>query len=131
MLVADIDVKKGVKSVEKFAVDAKHLISQRVSSMEEAINFLKVNTDKIVRLIFENMDFVNPQDIKQIKNQFSNVITISVEPKRINDQVVVTKKDLSTKEIFEKFVENKTGEKPEDELTKLFLELMGEVVYEA
>lgn len=131
VLVADIDVKKGVKSVEKFAVDAKHLISQRVSSMEEAINFLKVNTDKIVRLIFENMDFVNPQDIKQIKNQFSNVITISVEPKRINDQVVVTKKDLSTKEIFEKFVENKTGEKPEDELTKLFLELMGEVVYEA
>lgn len=130
VLIAELD-KKGVKTVDKYRVDAKHLISQRVSSTEEAINFLKANTDKIVRLIFENMDFVNPQDIKQIRAQFKNVITISVEPKRIESQVVVTKKDLSTKEVFEKFVENRTGEKPEEELTKLFLELMGEVVYEA
>lgn len=131
VLIADIDAKKSVRSVDKVQIDCKHLISQRVSSMEEAINFLKVNTDKIIRLIFENMDFVNPQDIKKIKSEFKNVITISVEPRRINEQVVVTKKDLSTKEIFEKFVENRTGEKPEEELTKLFLQLMGEVVYEA
>lgn len=130
VVVADIS-KKGVNSVEKFSIDAKHLISQRVSSVEEAMSFLNANTNKIVRLIFEDMDFVNPQDIKDIRSKFKNVITISVEPKRISDQVVITKKDLSTKEVFEKFVENKTGAKPEDELTKLFMELMGEVVYEA
>ena len=77
------------------------------------------------------MDFVDPQDIKMIKSNYKNVITISVEPKRISEQVVLTKKDLSTKEIFENFVEAKTGEKPEEELTQLFLQLMGEIVYEA
>ena len=77
------------------------------------------------------MDFVNPQDIKKIRSENPNVVTISIEPKKIKEQMVVSKKDLTTKEIFEKFVENKTGAKPEDELTKLFLELMGEVIYEA
>ena len=99
--------------------------------MEEAINFLNVSKDKLVRVIFRDMDFVDPQDIKMIKSNYKNVITISVEPKRISEQVVLTKKDLSTKEIFENFVEAKTGEKPEEELTQLFLQLMGEIVYEA
>lgn len=131
VIVADIDVKNGVKNVNKIALHTKHLMVQRVSSITEAINFIKVNQDKLLKIIFENMDFVNPQDIKEIRNNFPNVITISVEPKKIQEQIIVTKKDLSTKEIFEKFVENKTGQKPEKELTELFLELMGEVVYEA
>lgn len=131
VLIADIDAKKGVKKVETKLINSKHLVSQRVHSLTEALNFLKVNTDKIVRLIFEDMDFVNPQDIKDIKSKYPFVITISVEPKRIAKQTIVTKKDLTTKEIFEKFVENKTGKKPERELTELFLELMGEVIYEA
>lgn len=132
VVVAELDLKHKLKNVE--VVELKNpakLLSQRVSSMEEALNFLKVNTDKIVRIIFTDMDFVNPQDIKKIKREYPNVITISVEPKKIAEQMVVTKKDLSTKEIFEKFVEHKTGSLPEDELTNLFLELMGEVVYEA
>ncbi len=132
VLIADMDSKHKVKKVERVELTSPlRLQSQRVSSMEEALNFLKVNTEKLIRLIFTDMDFVNPQDIKKIKREYPNVITISVEPKKISDQVVVTKKDLSTKEIFEKFVEHKTGELPEDELTNLFLELMGEVIYEA
>ncbi len=132
VIVADIDAKNGVKNVNKIVLSTtKHLMVQRVSSITEAINFIKVNQDKLLKIIFENMDFVNPQDIKEIRNNYPNVITISVEPKKIQEQIIVTKKDLSTKEIFEKFVENKTGQKPEKELTELFLELMGEVVYEA
>lgn len=131
VLVVDLDAKNGVTNIEKVTVPAKHLIAQRVKSMAEATSFLSVNKDKLVKLIFEDMDFVNPQDIKKIRSENPNVVTISIEPKKIKEQMVVSKKDLTTKEIFEKFVENKTGAKPEDELTKLFLELMGEVIYEA
>ncbi len=129
--IVDLDTKHGVKSVTQVEIHPKQLVSQAVSSMEEAINFLNVSKDKLVRVIFRDMDFVDPQDIKMIKSNYKNVITISVEPKRISEQVVLTKKDLSTKEIFENFVEAKTGEKPEEELTQLFLQLMGEIVYEA
>lgn len=131
VMIAELNGKGQVKTERVELHCVKQLISQRVKSVEEALNFLKANTEKIVRLIFEDMDFVNPQDIKKIRSEFKNVITISVEPKKIKEQVVITKKDLTTKEIFEKFVENKTGDKPEDELTNLFLELMGEVLYEA
>ena len=131
VIVADINGKGKAKVERVELTNTKQLISQRVGSVTEAINFLNVNRTKLVRLIFENMDFVNPQDIKKIRTEFKNVITISVEPKKIKEQVVITKKDLTTKEIFEKFVENKTGEKPEEELSNLFLELMGEVLYEA
>ena len=131
VVVADINGKGKAKVERVELTKTKQLISQRVGSVTEAINFLNANKNKLVRLIFENMDFVNPQDIKKIRGEFKNVITISVEPKKIKEQVVITKKDLTTKEIFEKFVENKTGEKPEDELSNLFLELMGEVLYEA
>lgn len=129
--IVDLDTKHGVKSVTQVEIHPKQLLSQTVSSMEEAINFLNVSKDKLVRVIFRDMDFVDPQDIKMIKSNYKNVVTISVEPKRISEQVVLTKKDLSTKEIFENFVEAKTGEKPEEELTQLFLQLMGEIVYEA
>ena len=125
--VVDLDSRHGVKSVNQVEIHPKHLISQAVSSMEEAINFLENNKDKLIRIIFRDMDFVDPQDIKTIKNNYSNVITVSVEPKRIQEQVVLSKKNLSTKEIFENFVEYKTGEKPEEQLTQLFLELMGEI----
>ena len=125
--VVDLDSRHGVKSVNQVEIHPKHLISQAVSSMEEAINFLENNKDKLIRIIFREMDFVDPQDIKTIKNNYSNVITVSVEPKRIQEQVVLSKKNLSTKEIFENFVEYKTGEKPEEQLTQLFLELMGEI----
>ncbi len=77
------------------------------------------------------MDFVDPNKIKELRQQFPNLITVAVVPKSINKSYSkITKKDLSTKEIFVKFVENKTGKKPERELTELFLELMGEITYE-
>lgn len=131
VLVADIDLKNGVKKVEKVYVSTTQLISQSVGSVEEALAFLSVNKEKLIKLVFEEAEFVSMQDIKKIKNEYKNVITISVEPKAVKEQTVFTKKNLSTKEIFEKFVEQRTGQKPEEELTKLFLEIMGEIVYEA
>ncbi len=129
VLIAELD-NNGVKSVDKVLLDTKALIMQKVSSIDEAFDFLKLNTDKLVKIVFTNMDFVNPQEIKKIKTEHPNVITISIEPKIAEQTFVATKRDLNNKEIFEKFVENKTGEMPDKELTTLFLQLMDEVLYE-
>ena len=44
---------------------------------------------------------------------------------------IVSKKDLTSAEIFEHFVKSKTGKEPEQEVKELFLNLMAEGLYEA
>ena len=129
--IVDLKAGVGVTNIENVPLETKKLETQTVSSYEEARNFLKVNPNILIKLNFNNMDFVDPNKIKELRQQFPNLITVAVVPKSINKSYSkITKKDLSTKEIFVKFVENKTGKKPERELTELFLELMGEITYE-
>ena len=129
--IVDLKPGKGVVKIEDIKINTKQLDTKEVSSIEEATEYLKVNPDVLIKLVFVNMDYVNPADIKELRKNFPNLITVSVMPK-LGDKSFseVTKKDLSTKEIFEKFIEYKTGEKPDKKLTELFLELMGEITYE-
>ena len=45
--------------------------------------------------------------------------------------MVESKKDLSNSELFDKFVKDMTGQDAKPEVKELFLQLMGEVLYEA
>ena len=130
--IVDIVAGQGVKKIEDVKLDTKQLITQNVSGFDEAKQFLKVNLEKLVKLNFVDMDYVDPEKIRELRKEFPNLITVSVLPKIFKKSFKeISKKDLSTKEIFEKFIESKTGNKPDRELTSLFLELMGEITYEA
>lgn len=129
--IVDLKAGKGVTNIENVPIITKKLETQIVSSFEEAYNFLKVNPNVLVKLTFKDMDFIEPNKLRELRQKYPNLITVSVIPKTLKTSYSkVTKKDLSTKEIFVKFVESKTGKKPEKELTELFLQLMGEITYE-
>ena len=130
--IVDLKAGKGVTKIESVKINTKTLFTQNVSSFEEAKNFLAVNSEKLIKLNFVDMDFVDPNKIKSLRREFKNLVTVCVIPKTSDVTYSnITKKDLSTKEIFERFIELKTGNTPDKELTALFLELMGEVTYEA
>lgn len=130
--IVDLKAGVGVTHIEDVDIQTKQLETQTVSSLEEARNFLKVNPSVLIKLVFKDVDFIDPNKLRELRKEFSNLITVSVMPKMSSKNYdKITKRDLSTKEIFVKFMERKTGEKPDRELTELFLELMGEVTYEA
>lgn len=132
VFVANINAA-GVTDVKKVSLNTKTLIQQEVSSIEEANEFCKVNSNQWVKLILKNVHHVPAEEIRQLRNQHKNLVTLSVisEAALKRNANFVSKKNLTNSEIFTKFIEEKTGEKPTTELLNCFLSLMEEITYEA
>ena len=72
------------------------------------------------------------EQLKELRARHPNLITFSV----LNEELLLgenieSKKDLTTSEIFDKFALAVTGKEAKPEVKELFLELMGEDLYEA
>ena len=81
---------------------------------------------------YSRKDVITFNDIKAIKKEHPNLVTLSVISKdAIREDSIVSKKDLTSSEIFENFVMAKTGKNPDQKLKELFLELISEDIYEA
>ena len=116
-----------------------------VNSVSQAHKVLNENPDDLVKIIIENVDaldqevdnseytpYVTPTDLKNLRKQHSNLVTLSVITNEARATSEVTsKKDLTNAEIFEHFVKSKTGNEPESDVKELFLSLMSEGLYEA
>ena len=90
------------------------------------------NPEKLLRITIDNADKISISEIKKIKSTYKNLVTLSLISKEAKEkQNNLAKQNLTTSEIFDSFVLDKTGKLPSDELTELFLELMGEELYEA
>lgn len=145
--IVDID-NKGVQNIEKEYLDVKLLRRFKVSSIAEANMALSLYPNDLVKIIIENVhsaidedvddvdysrkDIITFNDIKAIKKEHPNLVTLSVISKEaIREESIVSKKDLTSSEIFENFVMARTGKTPDQGLKELFLELISEDIYEA
>lgn len=123
---------KGIKSFKKVPLNVKNLLQISATSLSEVKEFcLNHPTDYIKAIITTNIG-INYEELKLLRKDCVNLVTISV----LNNQMKFSenfesKKDLTTGEIFDKFVEKRTGKLPDNDVKELFLELMGENVYEA
>jgi hypothetical protein len=115
------------------------------TSVNQAHKILNENPDDLVKIIIENVDtvegdidnsqytpYVTPADLKNLRKQHPNLVTLSVitnEAKKSYE--VASKKDLTNGEIFTKFVKSKLGTEPDEDVKELFLSLMSEGLYEA
>ncbi len=130
VILADISIN-GVESVEKIPLDVKLLKSFTVSSIVQAEMICKDNIDDLLKISIENVDRVDISDIKRLRKNYPNLITLSVITKdAIATSFVVSKKNLTNAEIFDSFVENKIGKPTSSSVRELFLELMSEDLYE-
>lgn len=144
VIIADI-TKDGVENVIIQPLNVKLLKKFTVTSVSQAHKTLDKYPDDLVKIIIENVDaldgdidnteytpYVTPTDLKNLRKQHPNLVTLSVitnEARRTYD--VASKKDLTNAEIFTKFVKSKLGTDPEDDVKELFLSLMSEGLYEA
>ena len=144
ILIVDLD-KNGVQNVIKQPLNVKLLKKFTVTSVSQAHKILNENPDDLVKIIIENVDtldgdidnteytpYVTPADLKNLRKQHPNLVTLSVitnEARRTYD--VASKKDLTNGEVFNKFVRSKLGTDPDDDVKELFLSLMSEGLYEA
>ena len=144
VLIVDLD-KNGVQNIIKQPLDVKALKRFTVNSVSQAHKVLNNNPDDLVKIIIENVDsfdgevdnseytpYVTPTDLKNLRKQHPNLVTLSVitnEARATSD--IVSKKDLTNAEIFDNFVKSKLGTEPDEDVKELFLSLMSEGLYEA
>lgn len=130
VIIADI-TKDGVTNIEKIPLNVKKLRHFTVSSMLHADIVCKDNPDDLIKVTIENVDRVSIDEIKTLRKNHKNLITLSVITKEaLATSEVVSKKDLTNAEIFDNFVERQRGEAANADTRELFLELMSEDLYE-
>jgi len=144
ILIVDLDCN-GVQNIIKQPLDVKALKKFVVNSVAQAHKVLSNNPDDLVKVVIENVDtidgeidnseytpYITPTDLKNLRKQHPNLVTLSVitNEARASSQVI-SKKDLTNAEIFDHFVKHKLGTTPEDDVKELFLSLMSEGLYEA
>ena len=144
VLIVDIDCN-GVQNIIKQPLDVKILKKFTVSSVSQAHKVLSENPDNLVKIIIENVDtidgeidnseytpYITPTDLKNLRKQHPNLVTLSVITNEAKATCEFTsKKDLTNAEIFDHFVKSKTGAEAEQDVKELFLSLMSEGLYEA
>ena len=144
ILIVDLD-KNGVQNIIKQPLDVKLLKKFSVNSVSQAHKVLNENPEDLVKIIIENVDsvegeidnseytpYVTPTDLKNLRKQHPNLVTLSVitnEARATAD--IISKKDLTNAEIFDNFVKSKLGQAPDEDVKELFLSLMSEGLYEA
>jgi DNA repair exonuclease SbcCD nuclease subunit len=127
-----VELKNGkLISVKPVVLKCKKMKLIRTNKFDEIDAFCKKYSNDYVKAVVENVKYVDFEDVKKVKANNPNLITLSVitdEAKELAN--VETKRDLTTQEIFDNYVMAKTGKPADKKVKELFLELMGESVYE-
>lgn len=131
VIIADVD-KDGVKNFEPVQLNVKKMVSFSSDSLDEIEKFCDVCKDDYVKVVFKQSGGISFEKLKELREKHPNIVTFSVlNEQLLAEQNIESKKDLTTAEIFDKFVVATTGKEAKPEVKELFLELMGEDVYEA
>lgn len=131
VIVADVD-NTGVKNLEPVQLDVKRMVTFTSDSLEEIEKFCDVAKDDYIKATLKQNGSITFEQLKELRARHPNLITFSV----LNEELLLgenieSKKDLTTSEIFDKFALAVTGKEAKPEVKELFLELMGEDLYEA
>lgn len=144
VLIVDLN-NNGVQNIIKQPLDVKALKKFNVTSVAQAHKVLNAHPEALVKIIIENVDsfdgevdnseytpYVTPTDLKNLRKQHPNLVTLSVITNEARaSSEVASKKDLTNAEIFDNFVKSKLGSEPDEDVKELFLSLMSEGLYEA
>ena len=131
VLIADVEKGKKAK-VEPVKLNCKKLVVFESDSLDEIDKFCSVTKDDYVKAIYTSDTKINFETLKDLRKRNPNLITLSVvNNEYLNERPMESKKDLSNSELFDKFMLDKTGKPANPDVKELFLELMGETLYEA
>lgn len=131
VIIADLHVGQEAV-IEPVQLKCKKMDVFESDSIEEIDKFCQVVKDDYVKAILHNSKGVDYETLKNLRARNKNLITFSVVNKELLENTSYeSKKDLTNSELFDKYVKDVTGKEPDAEVKELFLQLMGEAMYEA
>ena len=130
VLIADLEKGKEAE-VKPVQLNCKKLVVFHSDSLQEIEMFCKVTRNEYVKVVYESNERLDFETLKGLRKRNPNLITFSVvNNNAIQERTRESKKDLTNSELFDKFVLDRTGKPANPRVKELFLELMGENLYE-
>lgn len=130
VIVADLH-KGETPVVEPIKLNCKKMDVFESDSIDEIDKFCQVVKDDYVKAILTSNEAIDYETLKHLRKRNPNLVTLSVvNNANMENHTMESKRDLSNSELFDKFVKDITGKEAKPEVKELFLQLMGEALYE-
>jgi exonuclease SbcD len=117
--VSEIELSKG-----------KKLLRKRAETMDQAMQWLNENQDCLVELTMVTDTYLTAQERKQLMAAHNGIVAIIPEVKNVSDLVAGNKKNIdltrTMEELFTDYFRHEKGQEPNEEVMKLFTEILAE-----
>ncbi len=129
-ILVNIEPRQKAEVKEMSLKSGKRLLRKRTVGMEEAIAWLAANQDSLVELTLVTDTFLTAQERKQLSAVHSRIVALIPEVKNANE-ITGNKRqsiDLSKnmEELFVDYFRHEKGQEPNEELLRLFKEVLAE-----
>jgi len=127
-----VDTEPGkVATIQKLELTkGKILLRKRAEGIDEALLWLSENPDCLVELTMVTDTYLTAQERKQLSVAHNGIVTIIPEVKNTSDLVSGNKKNIdltrTMEELFVDYFRHRKGQEPNDEIMKLFTEILAE-----
>nr|WP_320153994.1 exonuclease subunit SbcD [uncultured Draconibacterium sp.] len=130
VLLIDVEPGQTAKVREIELSSGKRLLRKRAEGMEDALQWLSENQDALVELTLVTKTYLNATDRKQLNKTHAGIISIIPEVTNADSTVGSQQKQIdlsrSMEELFHDYFMHEKGQEPNDEIKRLFTEILAE-----
>lgn len=131
ILLVDVEPGKLASVREIELIGGKKLLRKRAEGMEDALNWLIQNPDCLAELTMVTETYLTAQERKQLSAAHNGIISIIPEVKNTNELVSGSQRKIdltqNMEQLFADYFRHEKGQEPNDEVMKLFAEILAEV----
>ena len=130
ILLIDVEPDKVAQISEIELTKGKKLLRKRAEGMDEAMQWLTENLDCLVELTMVTDTYLTVQERKQLTAAHDGIVAIIPEVKNTAEFSGGSKKSIdltkTMEELFTDYFRHKKGQEPNEEIIKLFTEILAE-----
>jgi len=130
VLLVGVEPGKLVTVSEVELTKGKKLLRKRAEGMDEALLWLTENTNCLVELTMVTDTYLTAQERKQLTAAHNGIVTIIPEVRNVAEFQSGSKKGIdltrNMEELFTDYFRHKKGQEPNEEIMKLFTEILAE-----
>ena len=130
VILVDAELGKIANIQELELTKGKKLLRKRAEGMEEALAWLTENEGCLVELTMVTDTYLTAQERKQLSAAHDGIVTIIPEVNNASEFSGGNKKSIdltkTMEELFTDYFRHKKGQEPNDEIMKLFTEILAE-----
>ncbi len=130
VLLIDIEPGQNAEVREIELIGGKRLLRKRAEGMEEALKWLSENQEALVELTLVTETYLNAVDRKQLNKAHAGIVSIIPEVTNADSTVGSQQKQIdlsrSMEELFFDYFRHEKGQEPNDEIKRLFTEILAE-----